>query len=66
MVYLDYKLEAGKFQFDEVENLFDIKQKMDSVSGSGLSTHLQVALFTMSCTLAKLYLYLRKPISRRL
>lgn len=41
--YPDYKLEAGKFQLEEVENLFGIKQKMDSMSGSGLSAQLQVA-----------------------
>ncbi|XP_040213527.1 pericentrin isoform X2 [Rana temporaria] len=40
----DYKLEAGKFQLEEVENLFGIKQKMDSMSGSGLSAQLQKML----------------------
>ncbi|XP_077304306.1 pericentrin isoform X2 [Lithobates pipiens] len=40
----DYKLEAGKFQLEEVENLFGIKQKMDSLSGSGLSAQLQKML----------------------
>ncbi|XP_073489796.1 pericentrin isoform X2 [Aquarana catesbeiana] len=39
----DYKLEVGKFQL-EVENLFGIKQKMDSISGSGLSAQLQKML----------------------
>lgn len=45
MVYLDYKLKAGKFQQEELENLFDVKQKMDSMGGSGLSPQLQVELY---------------------
>ncbi|KAM9305648.1 pericentrin [Gastrophryne carolinensis] len=39
---LDYKTKAGnKVVLDEVDNLYDLKQKMESTSGSGLSPQLQ-------------------------
>nr|DBA19924.1 TPA: hypothetical protein GDO54_015680 [Pyxicephalus adspersus] len=61
---LDYKLEAGMFQFDEVENMFNIKQKTDAISGSGLSAQLQKMLSMVHEESCKILELSERPVAK--
>ncbi|CAI9556637.1 unnamed protein product, partial [Staurois parvus] len=61
---LDYKLEAGKFQLEEVENLYGIKQKMDLMSGSGLSVQLQKMLSMVHEESCKILELSERPVAK--